>query len=244
MRYGYKYHDREGVVKSGEIEAKDREAAFTSLARQGVKPMQFWVVEKPTGKREVRYLVAGLSLLVAALLLLVFHSRREEGSSLSSSAGVTTNDEWTQSVGLAYPRSRHQLLHGGEIGELATNLAFFAERVLANFAEPGVKGPKLDARAAALFAEDLPAALNTPLRINGGDSNEVVELKRVVSGMKEEISMRLNGGEDPGRILQWLMFRQDMEVQHFNEVKRRVREGVMSKDLANKNLLSMGFPAL
>ena len=65
MRYGYRYHDKAGVVQTGEIDASSREEAFQSLHAKGVKPMQFWTIEERLSLGRWWLAIAGIALVSA-----------------------------------------------------------------------------------------------------------------------------------------------------------------------------------
>ena len=69
MRYGYRYHDKDGVVQTGEIDAPSREEAFQSLHAKGVKPMQFWTIEERRSLGRWWLVIAGIALVWALNIL-------------------------------------------------------------------------------------------------------------------------------------------------------------------------------
>lgn len=245
MQYGYRYHDSEGRVKCGEIGAPTREDAFVALKSQGIKPMQFWTIEATAdtgfrfGKRWFAiFVLAALTVGLAAYVVL---SRRTDAPVERERIVRPITSE---AVGIILPRSRHQLKLAGRLSDLAASFDHPAERVLVAFAEPGCEVVGLAPQDVNAFAGDLADALESQTFLREKDSKDLVEVKRVLAGMKEEVAMRLAGGASASDILAWLESRQRLESDHFEDVRRRVREGRMDIDLANRNLRTMGLPEL
>lgn len=245
MQYGYRYHDSEGRVKCGEIGAPTREDAFVALKSQGIKPMQFWTIEGAAdtgfhlGKRWVAIFV--LAALTVGLAVYVVLSRRADAPVEHERIVRPVTSE---AVGIILPRSRHQLKLDGRLSDLAASFDHPAERVLVAYAVPGREVAKPDNQDVKAFAEDLADALEAQTFLRENDSKDLLEVKRVLAGMKEEVAMRLAGGASASDILAWLESRQRIESDHFEDVRRRVREGRMAIDLANRNLRTMGLPEL
>ena len=114
---------------------------------------------------------------------------------------------------------------------------FVAERWLARFAEPGRKPPATDgtpvapdaAKMAAPHtsrpsAADFEAALREPIRIASTDFTEVVDLKRIVTGMKREMRAYLAGGGTVEGYLAELEKRQRLEISYRDNAERRLTE--------------------
>ena len=113
---------------------------------------------------------------------------------------------------------------------------FAAERWLARYAEPGRKVPGAQA---GLTAEkglartrsgaserpapaDFEAALREPIRIASSDFTEVVDLKRIVTGMKREMRAYLAGGGTAEQYLAELEKRQRLEISYRENAEKRL----------------------
>jgi len=132
--------------------------------------------------------------------------------------------------------------------EKARDTAFTnaSERLLSRFAEPGRP-------VAALPAErpteaEFAACLRDTIRTASTDFTEVVDLKRIVAGMKREMRAYLAGGGTAEQYLSELAKRQKLEVSYRENAEKRL-EGMLSKPKeayaywlkANASLKSMGI---
>ena len=97
-----------------------------------------------------------------------------------------------------------------------------AERLLARFAEPG-RAPALRREGRPADAE-FAACLREPVRIASTDFTEVVDLKRIVAGMKREMRAYLAGGGTAGGYLAELEKRQRLEISYRGTAERRLGE--------------------
>ena len=107
---------------------------------------------------------------------------------------------------------------------------FAAEKWLARFAEPGrisfiaineMNGGQPPSRPSeAEFAE----CLKEPIRIASFDFTEVVDLKRIVTGMKREMNAYLAGGGTVDGYLAELEKRQKLEVSYRERAEQRLNE--------------------
>ena len=113
--------------------------------------------------------------------------------------------------------------------------AHAAERWLARYAEPGrgaQAGPGAEnglartrsAASAPPSAADFEAALREPIRIASTDFTEVVDLKRIVAGMKREMKAYLAGGGTVDGYLAELEKRQRLELSYRERAEQRLNE--------------------
>ncbi len=113
--------------------------------------------------------------------------------------------------------------------------AHAAERWLARYAEPGrgaQAGPGAEnglartrsAASAPPSAADFEAALREPIRIASTDFTEVVDLKRIVAGMKREMRAYLAGGGTAEQYLAELEKRQRLEISYRERAEQRLNE--------------------
>ena len=114
---------------------------------------------------------------------------------------------------------------------------FVAERWLARFAEPGRKLPITGGTPVAPDAAKMAAphtsrptsaefeiALREPIRIASSDFTEVVDLKRIVTGMKREMNAYLAGGGTVEGYLAELEKRQKLEVSYRERAEQKLNE--------------------
>ena len=105
---------------------------------------------------------------------------------------------------------------------------FAAERWLARFAEPG--------RAVAATEGTKPtdaeftACLREPIRIASSDFTEVVDLKRIVTGMKREMRAYIAGGGTVEQYLAELEKRQRLEISYRDNAERRLNDMLNGQD--------------
>ena len=109
--------------------------------------------------------------------------------------------------------------------------AHAAERWLARYAEPGrwSKGEEGLARTRSGASKrpapaDFEAALREPIRIASTDFTEVVDLKRIVAGMKREMKAYLAGGGTAEQYLAELEKRQRLEISYRERAEQRLAE--------------------
>ena len=113
--------------------------------------------------------------------------------------------------------------------------AHAAERWLARYAEPGrgaQAGPGAEnglartrsAASAPPSPADFEAALREPIRIASTDFTEVVDLKRIVTGMKREMRAYLAGGGTAEQYVAELEKRQRLEISYRERAEQRLNE--------------------
>ena len=113
--------------------------------------------------------------------------------------------------------------------------AHAAERWLARYAEPGrgaQAGPGAgnglartrSAASAQPSTADFEAALREPIRIASTDFTEVVDLKRIVAGMKREMRAYLAGGGTAEQYVAELEKRQRLEISYRERAEQRLNE--------------------
>lgn len=209
MRFVYEYRTSDNVRHEGTLSAADREAAFSALRSQGIRPGRLveapGIMNKVLGKGK-RWIAIGclFSFAVALLLALWMNNRRIEQIEDAQSG----------------PLPRHQLygdpalISDIERNDFATVFPTDAERILAWFAQPGVMHTFTDNGWAKKLADGLAevATVETPLLES--DPREIVELKRIMMGMKGEVRRYLsNGIGTPERYVQRLLERQVREMK-------------------------------
>jgi len=214
VRFVYQYRTRENAVRSGEIAAADREAAFRALKARGIRPSRLedapGIVNKVLGKGK-RWIAIGM--LAALACALAVRSLRVPPARQSTSS------------------PRHQiygepaLMEELERSEYADVFALPGERKLAKFAQPGVVQPFRDRGWRGAFAAELGAALTNEIAFAEGERREVRELKMIVNGMKDELRRYLaNGVGTPESYVRRLEERQVKELNMYNLAKAELEK--------------------
>lgn len=261
MTLRYTYKDSEGTRHEGMIEAPNRDEAFAALRRRGIRPIRVEASANAAGGKG-KWLLGGVgvviwtavAVLAAAAVVQKRGARppddagRGGGKSPARSGGIVSQVVTAPSEGrVARPRARKPI-PGFERLSRQTEERFSrmfnhpSEAYLARFAQPGLEVPSLaEVAVMELLEDDLQDALDDPIVIKAEDSRSVAELKRVVSGLKEEVSLLLASGKSLGEVRSWLEGRQRMESAYRRQIVRRVDDGLISLDEANSLLVSMGF---
>lgn len=248
MQFGYKYHDHDGVVQYGEVGAPSREEAFRALRFQGIRPMQLW--ERVDGEggvqelwhRRVRFVIV-IGLVVFGVMALgvgyyvvawgqstsrgeIWHELRRDGGASS----------W-----VATPRTRHQC--SVEKSDLSRIFAHTSEVLLAQqFARPGMPLVGDPERIVEGFPlRDLMNSLESPIVVEKEDSAEDIALKQVVVGLKDELALRMKGGQGGREAVRWLVERQKMESDYRQQLVRQAQMGELRLEEANDLLKTMEF---
>ena len=103
--------------------------------------------------------------------------------------------------------------------------AHAAERWLARYAEPGRKIEGLKIEDLRLGGEDSwRSCLRETIRIASSDFTEVVDLKRIVAGMKREMNAYLAGGGSVDGYLAELEKRQRLEMSYRERAEQKLGE--------------------
>ena len=229
MKFTYTYKTSDNVRHEAEISASCRDEVFASLREKGIRPIRVTVADgeveqndvndERSGRRKIVFyaLFAAFVLLVTGLIL---HSR---SPLLHSSKVMTPQGPVVYTVALPLPRqtipgdrSRIEAATGGK-----DVFQFAAEAYLARFAEPG---RPLETKGEGNTPSNFMTCLKTPIRIASTDFTEVVDLKRIVAGMKLEMRAYLAGGGTTEQYLAELEKRQRLEISYRENAERRLNE--------------------
>jgi len=110
-----------------------------------------------------------------------------------------------------------------------------AETYLARFAEPGRPAGDLGHKETAAASlppaeEEFRACLRESVRVASTDFTEVVDLKRIVAGMKREMQAYLAGGGTAEQYLAELVKRQRLEISYRERAEQRLNELLSDRD--------------
>jgi len=244
MRFTYTYRSSDGQRHSAEIEAPSRDEAFAAIRRElGVKPIKVVAVmedsaprrdpgaELPSAARRTTLLLAaGLALCAILGGLLWWRADRRSGGApyqIMTPQGPVIYTVATSLPRQAIPGDRQRI-------EAARATAFRspAEKLFSRYAEPG--RPVGNAND-ALSREDFETCLKVPIRIASTDFTEVVDLKRIVTGMKREMRAYLAGGGSVEGYLAELEKRQRLEISYRERAEQKLNEMLGGADTTSRD---------
>lgn len=233
-RYTYAYKTSDGRRHEASIEADSREAVFVALRRQGIRPIKVVAEDgsKANGEREegerkrekvwrgVRLAYLASLVLLAPLVLALFFFQENPGKWSSLFSGVF----WANPPASSSPR--HQIYGDPALMEELYERGFAgvfddpAGRYMAYFAQPGILPDErlLAKLRPAVLAGDgskaPPAAVESPLE----PSREILELKAIVAGMRQEMQDFLADGTSMVTYLNALSERQQEELGIYERI--------------------------
>ena len=238
MKYRYAYKTSDGVRHEDFIDAPSREKAFESLRSKGIRPIKVIATDgsKENGEiRGIRKRVFVASLVIVAIFVgVTAHFLTRKGGDiirLLPRAEVVT----------CIPR--HFIPHK-EINKSHKNQFIFnSEKFLLHFCVPARRMDK-DAFDFNIIASDLLEAINTPITKTENDSPIDIEIKGIVTSLKNEADLIIKSGRSPSEVLMYFVDRQKMEYEHRRRIVEQVQRGEMEKEAANSLFRSMGFEEL
>ena len=248
MTFIYYYKKSDGIRHEAEIDAPTRDEAFAALRRQGIRPIK--VLEKEPvrasngiRKRIVFFIVVVVGVVAGVLGWFASRATDEDVSSPSPKTGVDVSEPVATNpppaVAVQKERERRfiakplarQRIPGDRARIEKLKREIFdnaAETLLAKFAEPGQRiGPLTLTREAK---ESFGKVLKQPLYVKADELTEAIDLKRIVSGMKREMSAYLTAGGSVEEYFAELQKRQNVEVE-----RREKAEQHLAKLLNEKN---------
>ena len=229
MRFIYTYRSSDGQRHTAEIEAENRDTAFARVrSEMGVKPIK--VVAADTGssskakakenKPKTFALFAVLAVAAAGGVFWWWFARRNA----APYQVMTHQGPVTYSVAVPLPRQsipgdrrRIDVARDGKGG--GGVFRYNAEAWLARYAEPGRAAGGESIRPSE---SDFGAALREPIRIASTDFTEVVDLKRIVEGIKREMRAYVAGGGTLDGYLAELDKRQRLEISYRENAEGRL----------------------
>ena len=251
MRFDYTYRSPDGQRHAGEIDAPSRDEAFAALRGRGIRPIR---VTAAGGQavRDAKRRVPVLGVLgVLCVLALGAWWRLAARPEAAPYQVMTPQGPVRLSMAAPLPRQaipgdRRRIEEAITLERDPPAFPFAAEAWLARYAEPGRPVAVTDGEKPT--DAEFAAALKEPVRIASTDFTEVVDLKRIVVGMKREMKAYLAGGGTAEQYLAELEKRQRLEISYRENAERRLAELLPKpKDAyaywlkANAHLQSMGI---
>ena len=240
--WAYAWKSLDGVRREETIEAPSRDEAFRLLREKGIRPIKVDQVLRPIDRAINFARRFGIVLVVAVVVFAVTRFMDRGGRLAPHNEPVA---EPTLEIGevaasgrVATPLPRKQVSVVGI--DLAAAFKYEGERYLARFASPGV----LDGIDTRSLPEDTIESLKSRIIIQEDDSQEIIDLKRIVAGIKEDVSRFLASGKSLPNIAEWLALRQQMEADFRRQLIGGRERDRFSKDAINDKLRAMGLKEL
>lgn len=224
MKFIYQYRTADNKQHQGEIKAASREAAFSTLKSQGIKPSK--VIEAPGFLNKLlgrgkRWIAIALLAIIAALSTYIAFKK----PNVPTTATAPSNSSTKPKVQEFDDTVRRQVI--GDIAIIEQGIRdgwsnVFTqdqegERFLASFAIPGVPAGLRNTSEA-----EIKAALERVVSLQPSDTIEARQIKAMVEGMKQELRQFL---EDGGTIVEYgklLVQRQEEELGYYNRAKKEL----------------------
>lgn len=216
------------------MDAESREAVFRSLREQGIKAIKVVAADgsKANGEiRGVRKRVVFTAIFAAVIVTAtcVYFLTKESvshlpdgtpASSTTSPAQDTRNK--TQSAHRPARPLERQVITGDRrrIEDAVNSLTNATERLLAVFVEPGRPLPKsiapnpTDAEFAAILAK--------PVLVAADEYTEAIDVKRILEGIKKEMSAYMAAGGTADAYIAELVKRQKLEISYRERAERHL----------------------
>lgn len=143
----------------------------------------------------------------------------------------------TTGMRIATPRPRRQIAGVNDKVSFDSIFNHPSERFLARYAQPGFVVEGTNTELGSEIADDFYDALDAAILISPDDAREVVELKRIVAGIKTDIAERVLSGANLNEVLGYLETRQKME----HEFRERTVGADLPLEVKNASLRAMGL---
>lgn len=255
MKFVYCYNTKDNERREGlTVSAPNRDAAYTKLNRQGIKPFKLYPAPglanrlSALGWRWTAIFALGAALLAACVVALRQH-RDIVAIGKAEEAVEIVNEAIASKV-------RRQLIGDQGLIDRGVRTGWRdvfteeGERFLASFALPGVPATVRTTNVAAL--ED---ALKRKVEVSESDGIEVRQIKAMVEGMKDELRGFVRAGGTIEQYGRRLVARQDEEIAIYgrtvNEIEQAAKSGAMGRDdlerlvdSRNDELRRMGIKAV
>lgn len=252
FRYIYRTADRKRL--EAEIDAESREAVFTQLRADGIRPIKVIALDgsKANGEPPVRPLWRKLLVWALTLLAVAVGGAAVFFAGRAATGGTDEKPEGDNvPTTLASPLAR-QTIPGNRTRILEAMSGAFGtatEKALAQFAEPGREFSMPEGQ---IDETDVKAALSRPLTFSATEFSESIDLKRIVSGMKRELNSYIALGGTWNDYLEELVKRQKLEISYRQTAHQKIHDALNGEHSdkakaydywlkANAQLQSMGI---
>lgn len=229
------------------MNASSREEVFAALRAKGIKAIKVVAADGSKANGEVRgvrkRVVLGIVCFVALLTGAVVYLAVGTGAD-----AVKAHDETSSRTRIAAPLPRQAIMGDRvRIAAAVKSLKSAPERLLAAFAEPGRPLPDLDGKTPT--EAEFAAILREPVRIAEDDFTEAVDLKRILTRIKNDMKRYLAAGGSVQEFIAELVKRQKQEIAYREKASDRLKDmlkGDTAKAYdfflkANAQLQSMGI---
>lgn len=249
MKFTYTYRTSDGIRHTAEIDACTRDSAFSILREQGIKPIKVVAADgsKANGEMQIRkgvprWVVAGICVTLLIAVGIAYWIGSRNGATEIATV-ITPQGPVTYTVATPLPR---QTIAGDRTRiekSISKIFRFSAEMALARFAEPGRSfDSQSSARSENRIASEIftsadgwKECLNSSIRISSNDLTEVVDLKRIVTGMKREMRAYLMAGGTVEDYFTELVKRQKLEIAYRERAESRLNEMIAEQRLDKKD---------
>ena len=248
MKFVYSYNTRQNERREGlTISAPNRDAAFSELNRQGIRPYKLqpapglWNKVLSLGGRGFAIIGLAAVLVVAVAVSLVQHKELErDGEVREIVSGAITSKVRRQLIG------DQGVIEKGIRTGWEDVFAHEGERFLASFAIPGIPATVRTTNVAAL-----EEALKRKVDATDTDGIEARQIKAMVEGMKDELRRFVAAGGTIEQYGRRLVARQNDEIAIYtrtsNEIEQAAKSGIGKTEVAelvdrrNEELRRMGI---
>ena len=248
MKFVYSYNTRQNERREGlTISAPNRDAAFSELNRQGIRPYKLqpapglWNKVLALGGRGFAIIGLAIVLVVSVAVSLVQHKELErDGEVREIVSGAITSKVRRQLIG------DQGVIEKGIRTGWEDVFAHEGERFLASFAIPGIPATVRTTNVAAL-----EEALKRKVDATDTDGIEARQIKAMVEGMKDELRRFVAAGGTIEQYGRRLVARQNDEIAIYtrtsNEIEQAAKSGIGKTEVAelvdrrNEELRRMGI---
>ncbi len=223
------------------MSAPSRDEVFAALRKQGIRPIKVIAKNAPPMHAGVRKrVVFGIVIAVAVGAglvggLIATHANKDPTNGTTETVPMgepSTNGVIRQTrrhLVVAQPLAR-QRIHGNRerIETVPSTLfKYSSEAFLARFAEPGRKVN--DYTLPPAVETNFVVALKAPVMVATDELTEYTDLKRIVAGMKREMSAYLAGGGTVQGYVAELVKRQKMELTYREKAEKYLSDLLAAK---------------
>lgn len=214
MKFGYSYKTSDGVRHESFYHADAKEDVFADLRKKGIRPIKVWEIAPchPALRRAFPVL-AIVSVLIAIIGLAWYALASRDGSGatlLARLAGLSARDNRPQYEDRSQIYGDPGILQTCESKEWSNVFEDEGERFLARFAQPGIP-VRLAGGAWRKIVADALKAKPDLVPVSASDGAEIAKMKRMVNGMKRELTQYVKDGGTVEEYIGEVLQRQSIE---------------------------------